>query len=146
MITVVELDMPCHVAVTLAVVAVGPQSKWKVLAVLTVTLAVVAVGTGESVTFACPLVSVFVAVDERLPASVANVTGVLATGIPSRSMVAVIVEVIVELAAIVVGDAETVIVASAMFMVVDWVWVPHVAVMVTVPVVVPGTKVTVAYP
>lgn len=90
MVTVVELDMPCHVAVTLAVVGVG---------------------SGESVTVAWPLVLVFAAVDERLPASVANVTSVLATGFPSRSMVAVIVEVIVEFAAIVVGDAETVIVA-----------------------------------
>lgn len=31
-------------------------------------------------------------------------------------------------------------------MVVDWVRVPHEAVIVTVPIVVPGMKVTVAYP
>ena len=86
MFTVVELDSPSQVAVTLAVA--GSVD-------------------GESVTVAIPLEFVIADEGNRVPKSVVKPTWALATGFPPRYILAVIVEVIVESAGMVAGDAET---------------------------------------
>ena len=73
-----------------------------------------------------------------------NVTDVLLAGVPSISTWADISEVIVEFAVIVKGVAWIEISAMEIVIDVDWFSVPHVAVIVAVPVSVPGVKVTVA--
>jgi len=78
--------------------------------------------------------------------SVANETKVLATGLPSRSMVAVIVEFMVEPAAMVGGFAEMDRDPATIVIGADWVRIPHAAVIVVVPVSVLGVNVAVAYP
>ena len=70
----------------------------------------------------------------------------LGSGFPFTVRRAVIVEVIVEPAATVIGFAETAKVPEEIVIVVVWVEVPHMAVTFVVPVFVPGVKVIVAYP
>ena len=78
--------------------------------------------------------------------SVSNETKVSGTGIPSRSIAAVKVEVIVESAAIVDGLGEIEIDAEVTSINVDWLKSPIEAVILVVPVLVPGVKVMMAYP
>lgn len=84
MVTVVVFEMPIHVAVMVAVPVVGP---------------------GLRVTVATPLLSVVLVVAERFPRVVLKFTGEVRTAFPPSRTVTVIVEVIVEFAAIMVGDA-----------------------------------------
>lgn len=103
---------------------------------------------GERTVVAIPKPSVWTVVSERLTwvEFVANVTTALETGLPSRSTVTVMTAVSDEFAYIVVALACTETVPTAMFTGVDWVRVPHWAVIVVVPMVVPGVKVAVASP
>lgn len=125
MFTIVELYNPCHVAVTLAVPV--PAS-------------------GLRVTLATPLASVVSEVDERFPRVVANVTGSPITGLPLSRMVTVTVEFMLEPAPILFWDAEISMVPSAMVTSVAAEMPSHMAVIVAVPVIDSGLRMTVASP
>ena len=83
---------------------------------VTFTVAIPNVALGVRFTVASPLESVMAVFEERTPRSVSNETKVLTTGFPSRSIVAVNAEFIVEFAAILGGlgeiemDAEVIVI------------------------------------
>jgi len=113
-----------------------------------ITVTYSAVVPGERTVVAIPRSSVRTVVSERFTwvEFVANVTTPLETGLPSRSTLTVITAISAEFAVIMVALACTETIPTAIVTGVDWVRVPHSAVIVVVPVVVPGVKVTVASP
>lgn len=114
---VVVLERPCQVAVMVAVPVVGP---------------------GLRVVVALPSASVAVCEGVRVPRSVEKATGVLMIAVPLIRMVAFIVEVMVEFVAIVVGEAEKVMVPSAMVTFTDEAMLCQTAVMLAVSWIVSG--------
>jgi hypothetical protein len=124
-LTVVDPVKPNQVAVTIA----GPSTF-----------------PGERVVIACPCRFVIVEIGLTLPKVVSNSTGELETAFPPSLTVAVTVDVMVELAAIVVGFAVSVTDPVVMVTIVDLVKFSYVAVMFADPVIDPGCRIVVATP